>query len=208
MDYQKDFIGKLRAEINRPLPGQFAQGLMLPEGRLAPFESSDYFKASTLICLYPRPDGYFFPVIQRTEHPEDHHSNQVSLPGGRLLNGELPQVAALRESHEEIDLNPEDVRIIGQLTPLPIPVSRHLVFPFVGYIDYIPELVADISEVERIHLLPIQGLLNPEYRRNAQWNIEGRLRQIPHFRFGELIIWGATAMILSEFAEILRNIYD
>jgi 8-oxo-dGTP pyrophosphatase MutT (NUDIX family) len=199
------FIHKLKNGLEQPLPGLEAQIQMLPEGRLPAEPALEYINAATLICIYPEKDAIYFPLIRRANHPHDRHSQQLSLPGGRSENGEKLVETALREAYEEVGIPPESVNILGALTPLPIPVSGYLMHPFVGYCKKIPHFKTDPAEVQTLHLVNVEDIFNKDKRRMKSWILGGIKRQVPVYQIDTLRIWGATAMVLSEFAAILKS---
>lgn len=130
-----------------------------------------------------------------------HHAGQIALPGGRNEEGETALETALRETREEIGVKPEQIEILGSLSEIYVQVSRFQILPFVGWLDKKPEFDINKNEVEKTISFPIKLIRNSvnEVELNT---ISGRLK-VPCVQFEGEIIWGATAMILSEFADIL-----
>ena len=91
-------------------------------------------KAAVLVCFFKKDNEYYFPLIKRPMH-ERNHPGQIALPGGSMEKNEALETTALREAFEEVGIQSNDVDIIGQMTPLPVPVSRYLIYPFVGITD-------------------------------------------------------------------------
>ena len=112
---------------------------------------SNMRKAAVLIGLFKKNDEWCFSLIRRPMN-EKNHPGQIALPGGAMEKNETLMNTALREAFEEVGIKPEDVEIIGQLTPIPVPVSEYLIYPFVGVIDYEPEWVLNEDEVEELLL--------------------------------------------------------
>lgn len=163
---------------------------------------SGAIKSSVLILLYPENDKIFFPVIERVKDGRIH-SGQISLPGGHYENYDKTVINnALREANEEIGIIKSDVEIIGKLSPLYIPVSNFVVFPVLGAVNYVPKFIPDKNEVEKIFSININELKNP-YITNEIVNVRNTKIKVPFYNFKNVKIWGATAMILSEFADIL-----
>ena len=134
------------------------------------------------------------------------HSDQISFPGGKFEKGDKNLIdTALRESHEEIGVPVKDIRILGTLTPLFIPVSNIEVHPAVGYILYEPVFKPDKTEVKSIIETPLDYLLRPDIVKKKTTVIQNMNIQIPYYNFNGRHIWGATAMILSEFLEIIKS---
>ncbi len=134
------------------------------------------------------------------------HGGQISLPGGKLEEGESLEECALRECEEEIGIPSTDVSIIGRLTPLPVPVSGFLVQPIVGSIGYNPSFTPSPDEVQDIFTVRLADLLDDDLRGFEQRTLLGQNFNVPFFRFSNHKVWGATAMILSEFQTILNDI--
>jgi 8-oxo-dGTP pyrophosphatase MutT (NUDIX family) len=139
--------------------------------------------------------------VRREDLP--HHPGQISLPGGGLNAGEDPAAGALREAHEEIGVDPRDVRIVGALSTLWVIVSNFVVHPFVGVIDHRPEFRASPREVSALIETPVAWV-----RDAARVGVDTRLRggvsvSFPYFDFDGHHIWGATAMMLGELREVL-----
>ena len=137
------------------------------------------------------------------------HAGQVSCPGGRHEPPESLGQTALRETYEEIGVPPADVELLGQLTSLYVMPSDFEVHPFVGrYLgDGRPSFIPDTREVAAILEVPLRLLLDPATRAEEEMELRGGLRlPVPFFRVGEHRVWGATAMILSEFVERLREV--
>lgn len=202
MNDMQQILDRLESFERDQLPGFQAQKQMMPKFRRMPENTADLSDAAVMICLFHNDDGELsFPLIKRVHHELDRHSGQISLPGGRRDDGEVLSRTALREVHEEIGIEPAELRILCSLSPLPIPVSSFLVHPFVAYAENRPVMTVNPAEVQKIFSVRISELCDPENRKcKKQAN-----HRIPHFSFNDHFVWGATAMILSEFAEIIRN---
>lgn len=209
-----EFIEHLRARLAEPLPGRSAQYKMASMRRLEelgfnPVPPPDAKVACVLNLLHYGADGRWRTVlIQRTDNPRDRHSGQVSFPGGRYeeSDGELVNVA-LREAHEEVGVSPLEVQVLGRLTELYIPVSNFVVHPFVGVLLGVPDFRPQPGEVESI-LTPDLGLFTlPENKKTIDLTIgQGvTMKNVPYFDVDGRIVWGATAMIMSEFLEIMKG---
>ncbi len=96
----------------------------------------------------------------------------------------------------------EDIEILGSLTELHIPVSNFLVSPFVGYTDSTPVFQPDITEVQYIIEIPIGELLDPQNKDREKVFRHNHAIDAPFYRVGDEKIWGATAMMLSEFLQL------
>lgn len=133
------------------------------------------------------------------------HAGQVSFPGGRIDPGDIsPEAAALREAEEEIGLDPSRVELVGRLRDQ-FTGSGFCITPVVGLLPPDLALCPAPDEVEAIFHLPLATVLDPAgpERRQALWR--GRMRQFWVFPHDTHYIWGATASILVQFAELMRS---
>jgi len=160
--------------------------------------------AGALIILYPR-DTH--PEMLLTVRSGDlpTHPGQVSLPGGIQESGETLGETALREAEEEVGLNPESARLLGMLSPIYIPPSGFLLHPFVAACEKIPRFQINDSEVARLLEIPVSKLQSPNSQRSEKRNLRGMDYEVPYFLLDGEKIWGATAMVLSEFLWILEE---
>jgi 8-oxo-dGTP pyrophosphatase MutT (NUDIX family) len=198
----------LKRALAAPLPGLEAQLRMaprFPEGPEPRTQREGLRHAAALLLLYPHAEQWQLPLTVRGATLR-HHTGQVSLPGGRLDEGESVEAAALREAHEEIGVAPAEVEVLGLLTPLPIAVSGHLLHPVVGVTATRPAFVLAEHEVEALIEVPIVLLRQIE----AQWEVRQRARppygemHVPSFEVGGVRVWGATAMVLAEFLAVVE----
>jgi 8-oxo-dGTP pyrophosphatase MutT (NUDIX family) len=200
------FLEQLRRDLASPLPGPQAQYAMAPAPRTgAEMDNQplpDARMGGVLLLLFPRDNALTVPLILRPTY-RGVHSGQVAFPGGGREDGDPDIIAtALREAHEEIGIDPQTVEVLGQLSPLYVYPSNYLVHPVVGWTDREPELVIDEHEVAQLILAPLTELLDPASRQSDIWQLRGRTATVPFFRIQEQIIWGATAMMLSEFLSL------
>jgi 8-oxo-dGTP pyrophosphatase MutT (NUDIX family) len=203
----------VRERLSRPLPGLAAQLRMAPRPRPGwdPYALPDGLRAAAgLILLYPH-DGAVQLLLTLRGSTLRHHTGQVSLPGGRVDDGESIEAAALREADEEVGVAPDAVEILGRLTPLHVPVSRHLLHPVVAVATVRPAFRLAEPEVERLIEVPLARLRAPEVvaweqRRRERPPGEGQLMDVPYFDVGGAKVWGATAMILAEFLAVMADV--
>ena len=140
----------LRRRLREPLPGFEAQLRMAPRPRpVWPPDGPPLRDAAALLLLYPADGDWWLPLTVRAS-TLPHHTGQVSLPGGRMDAGETIEQAALREAYEEVGLPAAGVTVLGALTPLPIPVSGHLLHPVVGLAASRPAFTLAAAEVDRL----------------------------------------------------------
>lgn len=209
-----NLIETLRERLSGPLPGMEAQFRMAfarraEELRRNPAPPPDAKVACVLNLLHWHEGHWRTVLIQRTENPRDRHSGQVSFPGGRYeeSDGELVNVA-LREAHEEVGVSPLEVEVLGRLTELYIPVSNFVVHPFVGILLGRPDFRPQPGEVHTILTPTLTTFAGPHNRKMTDLDIaQGvTLKGVPYFDVEGRVVWGATAMILSEFMEVLERV--
>lgn len=200
-----NYIQKLRIRLNQPLPGESSRDSMAP-ARVINYEpSGNHTKAGVLILLYPFAGELRTVFIKRTEYPGPH-SGQISFPGGKAEKKDKSQIeTALREACEETGISPDRVKVIGNLTPLYIPVSNIEVLPVVGYTDSMPDFRISKKEVRYLIEVPLKDLTGSNIITEKNLKIKGIAIRAPGYLVNNEFIWGATAMILAEFREILEN---
>ncbi len=182
------------------------------KGRLSRWDTpQNYKEASVLLLLYPHITNngvgaqLHLVFMRRPEYP-GAHSGQISFPGGRREEGESLQHTALREMVEEIGVLPETVTVMGQLSALYTPPSNFYIYPFVAFSQTRPLFQSNSREVAELIEVPLSLLTNPDIYKEEIWHFDqyGE-RKIPFFAVFGHKVWGATAMILSEFLTLLRN---
>ncbi len=205
------FIDSLKTALTNPLPGEKAQlmmgsGIRMKELRYMPMNDSTK-KSGVMILLYPYRTSVCSALILRTKS-KSKHSGQVALPGGKYENTDNNLIqTALRETNEEIGVDWKSIHIIGQLTALYIPPSNFVVYPSVGYTESKPSFVPDKREVSEIIEYKLSELLKPENVKTKEFKVRDEVPfTAPYYDINGNVVWGATAMILSEFKEIVKEI--
>jgi 8-oxo-dGTP pyrophosphatase MutT (NUDIX family) len=196
------FIDGLAHDLQQPLPGPRAQFDMAPQPRAGALpgdrSATDSRRSGVLILFYPNRCDVYFPLILRPIYP-GVHSGQIGLPGGGLEAGDFDLTAtALRETYEEIGVPRQAIRVLGALSPLYIERSNQLVLPIVGWTDARPTFCPDPHEVAQLIEVRLLDFLDPTNRRTEVWELTDRRADVPIFGVQNQVIWGATAMILSE----------
>lgn len=163
---------------------------------------------SVLLLLFPSRDdvgGLSLVLTKRTDMVAEH-KGQVSLPGGASEPGERLEETALREAYEELYVQPSAVNVVGHLTPLYILPSDFEVRPVVGHTPARPHFKANPQEVAEVLEMPLSTLLDESIKVVERWAIRGIEMDVPFYRFNGHAIWGATAMMLSEFEQRLKQV--
>jgi 8-oxo-dGTP pyrophosphatase MutT (NUDIX family) len=159
--------------------------------------------AAVLMPLY-RHNGDYGVIFTKRSDALYHHRGQISFPGGGQESQDASlQHTALRESTEEIGLQPADVRVIGQLDDLLTTNSNYLVRPFVGLIPYPYPFAIDRRETEFIIEVPLTFLRQHNPPMQEVRDHEGRTVQSFFFDYEGHTIWGATAKIMKQFLDLL-----
>jgi len=202
-------IDHLKQLLKGPLPGVEAHNLMAPPvrftGNIVP-NPADARLSSVLILLFKKSGQWTIPFIQRPVY-DGVHSGQISFPGGKCEAGDPDHLfTALRETREEIGIDPHLVQPLGELTPLYIPNSNFYVYPQVGWLDEEVDFVPDPLEVEEIIEVSVDRLLDRRYTKTFTRKVNEVTISAPYYDAAGRKIWGATAMILSEMLEIVRKL--
>ena len=215
MHHDKNFIA---AAMNQTGYQQWQPNFDVPElnrprSRPAELPGPGKFAAVLLMLYAPTVHDEAKLVLTRRRIDMSVHPGQISFPGGRQDNKESLMNTALRESSEEIGIDPANIELLGQLHPVYIPPSDFTVTPFVGWHQGPPKLCPAEYEVAEILEVPINHLLDPATLVNGQvdtWNKEDptqpRKINAPYYAVGPHQIWGATAIILDEFIDRLRKV--
>ena len=161
-------------------------------------------KAAVLIGLFQKEGEWYLPLIKRPMH-EKNHPGQIALPGGAMEKDETLENTAIREAFEEVGIKPDDVGIIGVMTPLPVPVSNYVISPFVGRINKEPEWNINEDEVEELIVLKLDDLISADNGYSEYWNLRGNQVNVPIFKLMDKTIWGATATVLCEFLDLIKE---
>lgn len=205
-----NLIEALQNKLKDDLPGTRAHELMMPTPVNAPRFSykvrEDARQSSVMILLYPNSNIAYLPLILRPTYT-GAHSGQVSLPGGKEEPGDPSrEYTALREMEEEIGVSANDVVLLGNLTEIYVAASNFRVLPVVGYLNYQPDFIPETKEVAEILISPLESIIAIDQKKEKEMLIGGQFAiNSPYFDINGKVVWGATAMILSELATIIRE---
>ena len=219
MQRSEKLIKKLRDSLAKELPGIKSWERMAvksQEGNSIESESLQKYSkwlneeklsvmktAAVLIGFFEKENNWYFPLIKRPMH-EKNHPGQIALPGGARENNEKLEETALREAFEEVGIIPNNVEIIGKLTPLPVPVSNYLIYPFVGIINKEPEWKINKDEVAELIILKLDDLIEADNGYSENWDLRGNKVKVPVFKLSDKTIWGATATVLCEMLDLIK----
>ena len=153
-------------------------------------------------------------VAQRTLYKYDFHLlrdsktiNAFALPGGQMDKTDTNiQATALRETFEEVGVYSDKIQVVGEITQVYIPPSKFLVTPFIGVMDEYPSFVKDDFEVAEVLEVPVSLLFNDGIIKSGPVSMgkEGYTLKVPYFDIFGHKVWGATAIMLSEFKAIMK----
>ena len=205
-----DIKNDILKAVKNDLPGEDSHLKMIPESRLNnSFDNhtEEIKQSAVLLLLFPENGTYKLPFIKRAQDGS-RHSGQIAFPGGKFESCDSSLInTVLREAEEEVGIKSKDVRVLKSLTPLFIPVSNFSVNPFIGMIDYLPEIIINSDEVQVVFLLDLKEILNAK-RIEKKIKIRNQTITAPFYVFDEFEIWGASAMILSEFIDLLKTEFN
>lgn len=201
---------RLTEALKCRLPGERAHRLMLPHGReLYPTPgNTKTIQSSILMLLFPYNEKVSTCLIRRPSSMRNH-AGQIAFPGGRVEPVDKNLIdTALRESFEEIGTDSSQVEIIGALTPLYVNVSNFIINPFIGWSNIVPQFKFDNQEVDEIFIVPVENFSNHTANQLQEVTTTRGTFEVPGFYVNKLFVWGATAMIISEFNEIFQQNMD
>lgn len=191
------------------LPASVAHSYLAPPNRMTLLRSIQKksikpLKAAVLLLLYPNIKGKVSFVLTRRKVYNGVHSGQISFPGGKTEPSDHNLWAtALRETHEEVGVSSDQVKYLRSLTELYVSPSNFLIIPFVGYSDKTCVFKPDPNEVDSILEISLQDFINKKSIMTKQATSSWSSDKVPAYIFDNNEIWGATAMILSEFKMLL-----
>ena len=185
--------------------------------KMAPLERITYLKdksytenepknAAVLMLVYPKNHIAHLALIVRNTYP-GVHSSQISFPGGKEeLQDKTLEITALRETEEEVGIPMNKVKIIRQCSEIYIPPSNFLVTPYLGFSKENLQFIPNPDEVQRVLEFPIHQLLNDKTIVQTKMTTSYAVNiAVPAFEVENFLIWGATAMMLSELKELIKN---
>ncbi len=205
---QDTFIERLTQRHQQGLPGRDYQLKMAALLKRSIFDAPPTArKAAVLMLLFPKNGEWQLVLTERTGNDHDPHSRQISFPGGSVEPSDADLTAtALRETHEEIGVNPSVIQVIGRMTDVYIPVSNFHVQPFLAWTNHPPQYKRQETEVKQVMETPLSVLQN-----EANWKVKDikinetyDLKNVPYFDVFGKAVWGATAMMISELLEIIK----
>ena len=206
------FIKHIPKIKHETLLGLAAHEIMAPLERIAimknlEIENDSPREAAIMMLLYPKEGQTYLALILRNTY-KGVHSSQIAFPGGKVETFDTSlERTALRETHEEIGIAPEKINVIRPFTPVYIPPSNFMVFPFLGYATQELTFVEEKSEVAAMIELSLQEFLDDSIVVNKMMSTSYAAEvAVPAFKITDYYVWGATAMMMSELKELLKTV--
>lgn len=166
--------------------------------------SEPFVPASVLIPIFEKENKSHILFTKRTDKVS-HHKGQISFPGGKFDKTDKDlEFTALRETHEEIGVNPDDVKIIGQINKM-ITNTNFIVTPYVGLIPYPYDFLVNPDEISELIIVPVKHLLDKSYFRIEKREYRNQIIDIYYYDYLDYTIWGVTGKILFDFLTLIEN---
>ncbi len=161
--------------------------------------------AAVLVPLFVKNGQRHVLLTKRSDFVE-HHKGEISFPGGKVDPEDRDFLTcALRETAEEVGVNPEDVRVVGELDDFYTVATGYLVVPFVGVIPYPYDFHPSAREIAGLLAVPLEVFFDPARRTEDTWILKGEPVEVISYRWQGNNIWGATARILKHFTELVKE---
>lgn len=207
-----DFIKYIPKIEKETLLSTDAHAKMAPLERISYLKEENYIdknprKAAVLMLFYPKNEVTHLALIVRNSYP-GVHSSQIGFPGGKVEESDVDLMeTALRETHEEVGIHPEKIRIIKPFSEIYIPPSNFLVAPFMGVSHEELTFVPDLDEVKRVLEFSIVDFLDDNTITNVKMSTSYATDiEVPAFIVDKYVVWGATAMMMSELKETIKSV--
>lgn len=210
VDANESFKAGLKFQLQNNLPGRSAQEIMAPR----PIDESRFVEnpdfpaklGGVMVMLYERDGDWWIPLMKRPEY-NGHHSGQVSFPGGKKEKYDADLIeTAFRETEEEVGIGATQIDMLGNLTELFIVASNFKVLPTVGLLNESPIYMPDSKEVESILEISLSDLKNESKKGVKTMHFGQYTIHSPYYDVDGHVVWGATAMMLSELSYLTDRI--
>lgn len=186
----------------------------MPQRRIKELEGLDIEarnpnSAGVMALFYPSESQLTRMVLILRKTYKGVHSNQIGFPGGKLESSDRDlEHTALRETEEEVGIPQNEIQVIKALTRLYIPPSNFWVHPYMGFMEKTPLMVAQEDEVEKIIEVELADFLDENclVKERLSTRYASNIL-VPAFKLKGHIVWGATAMMLSEIREMMCKSY-
>ena len=209
----QEFENKIVKITKLKLPGEVAQFKMAPMERLAALkkiaiEKETVRKAGVLVLFYPSEAKQTMLALILRKTYKGVHSAQIGFPGGKYENEDTSlKETALRETEEEIGVLRNTVSVLKKLTEVYIPPSNFFVQPYLGITKNTPNFILQEEEVETLIEVPLIHFMDDTFKIHQNLTTSyAKNIIVPAFLLNNYLVWGATAMMLSEVREMLKEL--
>ena len=209
----QEFENKIVKITKLKLPGEVAHFKMAPIERLAALkkiaiEKETVRKAGVLVLFYPSEAKQTMLALILRKTYKGVHSAQIGFPGGKYENEDTSlKETALRETEEEIGVLRNTVFVLKKLTEVYIPPSNFFVQPYLGITKNTPNFILQEEEVETLIEVPLIHFMDDTIKTSQNLTTSySKNIEVPAFLLNNHLVWGATAMMLSEVREILKEL--
>lgn len=206
------FKTELKKRLTEKLPAEKAHAAVMSYDRKSAEQiiaEKKQVRTSAVLCLIePQKDSWCIHLMERKSY-DGVHSGQISFPGGKTEADDAShEFTALRETHEELGIHPSEVEILGELSTVYIPPSNFLVYSFVGIATQKLDITPSPYEVETALRAYPQDLLRADAIQKSAVTLSGTDSRIKvnHYTVEGHVVWGATALILSELVFLLKEL--
>ncbi len=203
---------ELKNKLSNPLPGTASHIKMALQHRIQDFindkENTQNAKKSAVLILFFHENDTLKMIVIRRSHYVGIHSGQIAFPGGRYEEEDKEiMITALREIQEEIGIPKDKIEILGRLSDIYVPPSNFLISVFVGYLSERPKYKIEEREVDEVIEIPFEDFFKPEVRKEKDFYVNSLKAgsNAPYFDVTNAEIWGASAMVISELLDVLRQ---
>lgn len=195
------------------LPGEAYHLKMAPIERLLELKQKARYsatarKAGVMVLFYPSESNETHLILILRKTYKGVHSAQVGFPGGKIEpEDESLQHAALRECEEEVGVPSEAISVLKKMTEIYIPPSNFFVQPYLGITAKTPRFIPQEDEVEALIEVPLQQFLDDSVRITKTLSTSYATNiEVPAFLLQDHVVWGATAMMLNEVRQMLKEL--
>lgn len=209
-----DFVKYIPKIEKETLLSTDAHVKMAPLERISFLKEENYLdknprRAAVLMLFYPKNQITHLALIVRNSYP-GVHSSQIGFPGGKVEEEDANlEETALRETHEEIGIHPNKIQIIKPFSEIYIPPSNFLVAPFMGISNEELSFVPDLDEVKRVLEFSIADFLDENTITKVTMSTSYATDiEVPAFMVDKYVVWGATAMMMSELKETIKAVLN
>ena len=204
------FTSQLIEAFKQPLPGKNGQAQLKPYLKINKnIDAPSFIKpkeGAVMAVIYPKENIPHLLLIERPLY-DGVHSGQIAFPGGKIEKSDASFLhAALRETHEEVGIESNHIQVVGNLTEVFVFASNFMVYPFVGIMQEIPTFALETKEVAGVLEIPLlrffeDGIIKEKKIKNAL----GFNLMAPYYDLDNKVLWGATAMMVSELCAVIKQ---